>query len=821
MSDHVGEVGENRGTRSPDADRRQEAQLIEGGRRGRDAVAELLARARRSATGGKPDRSLGGTPDGRPSVGKTTGGTGDAPADGPWDVDRLASAIAARAAGLIGGGTVDPETDLFDAGATSVTAVELVATLVRELNVRLSLDDVFADARPRRLAQRWLAEPGTQAPPADAAAPPGPRQPVAIRTGARTPARIILPRPAEIALPVHRLTPATGPVCTDEDLSQILADLGRVDTLPFVGAPEPVVPRRILLTGATGFLGSHILFDLLRRSDAQVVCLVRAADEQLAEKRLAEALAGYHLPWSAELRRRVTLLPGDVRQPRLGLTEDRWLALAHEIDSIVSVAAAVDFLRGYQSLRQSNVLGPLILAELATTGPVKPLHQISSTAVFNEPGIAAIGDDTPLAHIDKLPTGYEQSKWAAEVALRRAREHGLTVTLLRPGAIGGHTQTGAYNPQDLLTGFLSAITRYRIVPALRAFNIAPVDWVSRVAASVVCEPDGWGKTYNLTGKPNSLEDLIRDTQLSGMNLRIVDWDEWRERFFARVEEQPVPALDPLVRVLSSSTGVRLCEANLFNPPATAERTDAFVERYKLPEAERYDSQAQLKSYERMAEDGLAALPHRDDSPYLWFPETMRGRLGPVGEPADTACTLKMQLSIASMYQLVKERRIDILEGEVRCERLHAEPLTVLGGDIWVRPHHGIPRAHGIRHPLLRYRVRLRDADGGLWWLEGQKTARARRDLMKQARTLAVELGREGEPASLSGVVVVPSDSYVREQIDGIKVKADLTSQERRLAKVTWMAWFGWQIGQGLMEPMMRAGAELLDLRRTRLEERKR
>ncbi|MQT01738.1 SDR family oxidoreductase, partial [Streptomyces jumonjinensis] len=534
--------------------------------------------------------------------------------------------------------------------------------------------------------------------------------------------------------------------------------------------------------------------------------------------RLAEALTGYRLPWSAELRRRITTLPGDIRQPRLGLAEDRWQALAHNVDSVVSVAAAVDFLRGYQSLRRSNVLGPLTLAELAATGPVKPLHHISSTAVFNEAGIAAIGDDAPLARVDRLSTGYEQSKWAAETALRRAREHGLAVTLMRPGAIGGHTGTGAYNPQDLLTGFLSAITRFRIVPALRAFNIAPVDWVSKVAATVVGEPDGWGRTYNLTGRPSSLADLVHDMRLSGMNVRILGWDEWREQLLSRVQEQPVPALDPLIRVLNSPTGVRLCEANLFSPPATADRTDAFAARHSLPEAERYDGQAQLRSYELMAEDGLAALPSREDPPYLWFPETMEGRLGPVGEPADSPCTFRLRLSIASMYQLVRERRIDVLKGEVRCPRLHGEPLSMVEGDVWVRPDHGIPHTHGIRHPLLRYRLLLSDPDGNTWWLEGHKTARARRDLSKQARTLAVEIGRAGEPASLSGVMVVPMDGYVREQIDGIRVGPGLTSRERRLAKATWIAWFGMQLAQGLTEPMMRAGAELLDLRRVRLEE---
>ena len=562
----------------------------------------------------------------------------------------------------------------------------------------------------------------------------------------------------------------------DEELSLILGDLARADALPFVDAPEPVPPRRILLTGATGFLGSHLLLDLLRRGDAHVVCLVRAGDDEQAERRLAGALDGFHLPWSSEVRRRVTVVAGDIGQPRLGLSEDRWQTLAQEVDSIVSVAAAVDFLRGYASLRRTNVLGPLTLAELAVTGPVKPLHQIASSAGFNEVGIASMGEDDPLARIDRLVAGYDKSKWAAEVALRRAREHGLTVTLMRPGGIAGHTRTGAYNPHDLSTGFTAAFTRFRTMPAFRALNVAPVDWVSRVAAAIVGEPDAWGQTYNLTGRSGTLSEAVADMRLSGMNVDVLGWDAWRSDFLARMADDPVPELKFLVRVLHSPTALKLCEASMLGPAATAARTDAFVARHRLPAASRYDAQAQQRTVERMAERGLSRLPARTDEPYLWFPETMVGSLGPVGEPADAACTLTMTLSIASMYQLVTERRVDVRQGTVVCARLHAEPLTVADGDVWVRPEEGIPRRHGLRHPLLRYRLRLRDADGNLWWLEGTKTARPGRDLFKQATTLAVKLGREGAPESLSGVVAVPRESYLREQVDGIRVRAGLSAR---------------------------------------------
>jgi thioester reductase-like protein len=752
--------------------------------------------------------------------------SGTAPISGPdaplpdLDLDGLADAIAVAAGRYLPQGHLDADADFFDAGGSSVHAVELAAELERDLGVELDLDDVFADARPSSLARRWLERGGHPVP------LPTPRTaaellPVSAGAVLPAPAPAGLPawsprpeRPAAVTtLPLPDLADDPHGTARREDLDQILADLALADRLPFLRSPEPLPPRRILLTGATGFLGSHMLLDLLRHSDAHVYCLVRGADEEAATARLAAQLRTYRLPWNAEVRRRVTVLPGDIRRPRLGLSDELWHTLAHELDSVVGVAAAVDFLRGYQSLRASNVLGPLTLAELAATGRPKPLHHISSIAVFNEVGISSMGEDDPFAHVDRLVAGYDQSKWAAEAALRRARDHGLIVSALRPGGIGGHTKTGAYNPQDLSSGLISAFGRFRTVPAFRYLNAAPVDWVSRVAVAVVCEPDAWGFDYNLTGVPNTLDDVVRDMAFGGMHVRVEDWDEWRTDTLARLEAEPVPELAFLARVLQSPTALKLCEATLKGPAASAERTDALVEALGLTPAARYDAQAQLKTFEKLAGDGLARLPRKEDQPYLWFAETTQGLVRRTGDTTQTPCSMALTLSIASMYQLVKERRVDV-SGEITCPAVHAEPLTVVHGDLWVRPEEGIPQQHGLKHQLLRYRLRLRDADGQLWWLEGHKYARARRDLWRQTRALTIELGREGEPATFTGEVVVPADSYVRDQIDGIKVAPHLTGQEKRAAKLTWLAWFGLEMGRGLAGPFARAAADLLDLRRT-------
>ncbi|MGW4143362.1 thioester reductase domain-containing protein [Streptomyces mirabilis] len=827
------------------AGQRATAEAIERGGGGGLSVDALLAKVSTAAahtpTGSDGGVAAAAVPDVVPDVKGPAAAVRDVkgPAAAVPDVAALAAAIAAVAGRHLPEGRLSPDVDFFDAGGTSVGAVELVAALEDELGVEIALDDVFADARPISLAHRRLSTAGAtaalSAPAASKTPTPGVIRapdtagtarsegtsasvtvgspPPSSAAGTRpAPAPGILPVPAPRTAPAA-VTSASYPTARPEDLDQILADLALADRLPWTGDPEPLPPRRILLTGATGFLGSHMLLDLLRHSDAHVYCLVRAADEEAALGRLGEALKRYELPWSSEVRRRVTVLPGDIRRPHLGLSDELWTTLTHELDSVVGVAAAVDFLRGYQSLRQSNVVGSLTLAELAATGRPKPLHHISSIAVFNEVGITAMGEDDPLAHVDRLVAGYDQTKWAAEVALRRARDHGLIVTALRPGGIGGHTRTGAYNPQDLSSGLLSAFGRFRTVPAFSHLNAAPVDWVSRVAVGVVCEPDAWGYDYNLTGVPNTLDDVVRDMALGGMHVRVQDWDEWRTHALARLEAEPVPELAFLTRVLQSPTALRLCEATLKGPAATAERTAALVEALGLRPAARYDAQAQLRTFERLAQDGLARLPHKDDQPYLWFSETTEGGVGPVGAPADTPCSMALTLSLASMYQLVKERRVDVT-GELTCAALHPEPLVVEHGDVWIRPEEGIPQRHGMRHRLLTYRLALRDADGGRWWLEGHKYARARRDVWRQTRALTVEIGREGAPAALAGELVVPADSYLRDQVDGIKVDPRLTSQEKRAAKLTWLAWFGLEMGRGLLGPFARAAADLLDLRRT-------
>ena len=82
--------------------------------------------------------------------------------------------------------------------------------------------------------------------------------------------------------------------------------------------PEWRNPGEVLLTGATGFLGAHLLSELLAATGARVHCLVRAHDENAALSPASGAPpSGSELP--VPRGQRVVPVPGDLAQPRLGL----------------------------------------------------------------------------------------------------------------------------------------------------------------------------------------------------------------------------------------------------------------------------------------------------------------------------------------------------------------------------------------------------------------------------------------------------------------------------------------------------------------------
>ena len=315
-------------------------------------------------------------------------------------------------------------------------------------------------------------------------------------------------------------------------------------------------PRHILLTGATGFLGAFLLRELLDRTAADVHCLVRAKSIEAGRVRLRQTLQTYSL-WHDGLEGRIVPVPGDLGEPRLGVSAAVSADLAATIDVIYHSGAFVNWIYPYERLKAPNVLGTEEILRLATRVRIKPVHYVSSLGVFpllNSSGeVTVIREEDTLDHNGSLYGGYMQSKWVADKLVMEARSRGLPICIYRPGLITGHSETGAWNTGDVMSRMLKSWIELQGAPefAYDETDMTPVDYISKAIVHLSGRRDAIGKTFHIANHRRvplgALADWMRGF---GYPLRHVPYDSWVTELLGRAtssedREDVVSSLVPL------------------------------------------------------------------------------------------------------------------------------------------------------------------------------------------------------------------------------------------------------------------------------------
>ena len=159
---------------------------------------------------------------------------------------------------------------------------------------------------------------------------------------------------------------------------------------------------RVLLTGATGFLGMEVLARLLERTDREVLCLVRAPDQDAAEARLDAVLATLYRDRVAVPRR---------ASGRCTATSPRGLAApGEEVDVVCHCAASISFDMPLEEAREINVEGTRSMLELARVAGARRFVHVS-TAYVSGMHVGRFAEDM-LGR--EFRNTYEQTKCEAE-----------------------------------------------------------------------------------------------------------------------------------------------------------------------------------------------------------------------------------------------------------------------------------------------------------------------------------------------------------------------------------------------------------------------
>jgi amino acid adenylation domain-containing protein/thioester reductase-like protein len=341
--------------------------------------------------------------------------------------DRTASAVMAAFAKALQNPSINMRTDFFASGGDSIAAVSVLLDLQDELQLPVALSTIYSCPTPELLAKRLRGASS------DCTASP----------------RKFVPVPA---LGIDKLS-----------------------------APAADV-RTVLLTGATGFVGSHLLVQLLMSTNLKLVVLVRRDGTVSPQNRMQRILGQMCTLTAAELGR-MRVVEGNLAEPQLGMPDDCYATLAAAVDEVVHCGAAVHFLRSYDDLEDTNVRGTLEVLQFCSTTKHKRLHHVSSLAA-KAVELARSREE----HIREDLAGYGFTKYASDLLVHGAINQGLHARIFRlddvlPSIAGGHT-----NPRSVFDLLIRVCVREGWMPQkCGSVGLLAVDalaaWMSRFIAS--------------------------------------------------------------------------------------------------------------------------------------------------------------------------------------------------------------------------------------------------------------------------------------------------------------------------------------------------
>src|SRR3954469_6994774 len=242
------------------------------------------------------------------------------------------------------------------------------------------------------------------------------------------------------------------------------------------------------VTGATGFIGRHLVEELLKR-EGTIYALVREGSRGRLEE-LGEKLGAGD---------RLVPVVGDLSKERLGIE-----GFDEKVDHFFHLAAIYDMAASEEEMMTANVEGTLHVIEFVNSHDVGRFHHTSSIAVAGN--YKGLFREDMFDEGQSLPHAYHRSKYESEKLVRD--EVKVPLRVYRPGIVVGHSQTGEMDKIDGPYYFFKLLQKLRAAlpewfplagPEGRNANLVPVDFVARAIDHIahMDDDDLYGDTFHL------------------------------------------------------------------------------------------------------------------------------------------------------------------------------------------------------------------------------------------------------------------------------------------------------------------------------------
>ncbi|KAF2106528.1 male sterility protein [Lophiotrema nucula] len=310
----------------------------------------------------------------------------------------------------------------------------------------------------------------------------------------------------------------------------------------------------VVVTGATGSLGAHVVAQLARRPDiAQVYCLVRARSSGDATRRVHKSILQRKLlhTLSKTSRAKIVALPSDFSAPLLGLSEDTYAEVTYKLRSVIHCAWSVNFNIGLSSFERDCIAGVRHLLDLchAASGPQPASFDFCSS-------VSTVARCRTNEAPETLPEmswvqgmGYAQSKLVAEnLCMRAAETTGIRARVLRVGQIVADTVHGVWNATEGIPLIMQTALTVGALPRLQETpSWTPVDVVAKAVVEISLS-DAGAVVANVTNARTFdwTDDLLPALRNAGLKFEEVEPKEWVKRLRASNKD---PIANPPIKLV--------------------------------------------------------------------------------------------------------------------------------------------------------------------------------------------------------------------------------------------------------------------------------
>ncbi len=422
--------------------------------------------------------------------------------------------------------------DFFEIGGTSINAIKVIVEASKQ-NVQIVFNDLFNQKTPRALAA-FVEQKQSQAP---------------------------------VVKLVADSKPADTPESSRYASYKPILKGNSIDAFR-EGEKQPI--GDVLLTGATGYLGIHVLNELLSRYDGHIICPLRGKSDEDAKSRL-KTLFFYYFGGSEEFHKidgRVSAIAAEVTKP------DALDGINRQGLTVVNCVANVKHFSAGNDIEMVNIESVKNLIAFCQRTNSRLIH-ISTTSIAGLSIDGVPGPDVKLTEQDLWlgqnidENKYVYSKFVAEdIVLDAISHHGLNAKIMRVGNLSARQRDGEFQINFQTNNFLAMLRAYVVIGMVpyealnNVFEFSPVDEVARAIMLLATTPRECVVFHPYNIHRQYLADILNGFADAGIKLRRVETEEFQQAL-ERMTENPdlVTLLRPLMAYnLSSNHDMRWIKA---------------------------------------------------------------------------------------------------------------------------------------------------------------------------------------------------------------------------------------------------------------------